>query len=247
MTRLEFIDLIKNKVTLNCKLPDLLGADNIELIIESDAKPYFYRTYVDAKRKTYYYVDLQSMKRNLNTSTKIIQLPQEIEDLSWIYLVNYNDMKNLGYMFANHNLGLAFTSSPYVANLSITEWATSLAVMQSVGDALGHFSKNTVEHYFDPNTKMLELLTSVHYNLVLKAWARIPEEYLFEDPYFIKYVTGVAMKEYGRLLGFTDTTLAGNTKLNGENFRTDGETLITEVKEYITALNKVGYFINKTR
>lgn len=247
MTRIEFIDIIRSNVTMNCRLPYTLGNENIERIIEFDAKPYFYRMYYHALRKTHYYVDLISMQKNIKTATKIIQLPIEIESISWIFLVNYSDMRNLGGMFSNHNLGLGATTAPYVSNLSVSDWGVSMAVMQSVGDALAHFSKNTIAHNFDPNTKMLEILTSLRSNIVLQCYARIPEEYLFEDPYFIKYVTGIAMMDYATELSFADTTLAGNVKLNSERIFTRGEALVLETKEYIKSFNKIGYFVSKTR
>lgn len=247
MTRVEFIDIIRNNVTFNCKLPYTLGNENIERIIEFDALPYFYRMYYHALRKTHYYVDLISMQKNLKTATKIIQLPIEIESISWIILVNYSDMRNLGGMFANNNLGLGATTAPFVSHLSISDWGVSMGVMQSIGDALAHFSKKTVAHNFDPNTKFLEVLTELRTNIVLQCYARIPEEYLFEDPYFIKYVTGVALQDFSIELSFADTTLAGNVKLNSERIFSRGEAYITEVKEYIKAYQKIGYFNNKTR
>lgn len=247
MTRNEFIDVVRNNVTLNCKLPYTLGNDNIERILEFDAKPYFYRMCHHALRRTHYYVDLISMQKNLRTATKIIQLPQEIESITWIYLVNYNDMHNLGVMMANSNLSLGLTSVPYVSHLSMSDWGTTTAVMQNIGDSLAHFSKNTIDHYFDPNTKLLEILTSTSYNMVLKVYARIPEEYLFEDPYFIKYVSGMAMMDYATELTFADVTLAGNIKLQSDRIYSRGEALVTEVKEHIKSLNKVGYFTNKGR
>ena len=53
----EIIDVVRQNVTLSCKLPYTLGNENIERIIMYDALRYFYREYKWANQKTYYYVD----------------------------------------------------------------------------------------------------------------------------------------------------------------------------------------------
>lgn len=247
MTRAEFIDVIRNNVSLNCRLPYTLGNENIERVLEWDAKPYFYRMYYYALWKTFYYIDLISMKRNLSTATKLIQLPQEVESVTWLYQVNYSDMMNLGHMFAHTNLMFGMTSQPYISHLSISDWGVAMATMQAVGDGLAMFSKNTLRHNFNSNTKVLELQTTTRYNIVLEVYARIPEEYLFDDPWFIKYVTGIVMQDFAIEIGFSDTTLAGNVKLNAERIASRGEAYVEEVKNHISELNKTGYFINRTR
>lgn len=247
MTRAEFLDIIHSNATLNCKLPFTLGMDNIERVLEFDALPYFYRMYYHALRKTHYYVDLISMIRNKSTDTKLIQLPLEIESITWIYLVNYSDMMNLGHMFANSNLSMGLTTTPYVSHLSFSDWGVATAAMQAVGDSMAIFSKNTLKHNFDPNTKILEILTSTQYNMILEVYARIPEEYLYNDPWFIKYVTGKVLQDFAIELSFSDVTLAGNVKLQVDRIATRGDKYIEEVEAYITELNKTGYFLNRTR
>lgn len=243
----ELIDVVRGNVTMNCKLPYTLGNDNIERIIKSDALRYFYREYKWANQMTYYYIDLLSMWKNKSTDIKFLTLPDEIEAVRWAYMVNYNDMYNLGYLLPKNSISLGQTTQPYIAAINVSEWAESMAVMQNMQDALATFNKNTTKFRFDPNSKRFEVQTSLNKNLILEVWANIPEEFLFGDPYFIKYVTGIAMMDYATHLSFTDMQLAGNSKINTDRIYDRGDKLVIEVKEYIKGITRGGFFFNRTR
>jgi hypothetical protein len=245
-TTAEFVDLVRSNVTLNCKLPYTLGNDNIERVLEYDAYPYFYREYKYATHKTYYYVDLLSMYKNKKTNTKFFYLPDEIQSIKWIYQVNYNDMRNLGYIMPKNSLSMGMTSSPYVAAINVSEFMESVAVMQSLADAMSMFAKNTVKFSFDPNSKRFEIMTASDYNLILEVNANIPKEYLHNDPWFIKYVTGVTMMDYATHLSFVNMELVGASSISTDRVYSRGEALVQEVKDYIKGITKTSWFINKT-
>jgi hypothetical protein len=243
----ELIDAVRMNLTLNCKLPYTLGNENIERIITFDALRWFYREYKYALQRTYYYVDLQSFWKNNSNGIKFLTLPDEIEAVRWIYMVGYNDMRNLGYMLPNNSIALSATTTPFVAAINVSEFAESVAVMQSMQDAISTFSKNTVKFTFDPNSKRFEVQTSLNSNLILEVYAQIPPEALFGDPYFIKYVTGMAMMDYATHLSFVDMQLAGNTKISTDRIYDRGDKLVQEVKDYIKGITRGSFFFNKTR
>ncbi len=237
----SFIDVIRQNVSLSCKLPYTLGNDNIERIIKYDALRYFYREYKFANHKTYYYVDLISMFKNKSVGTKFITLPNEIEAVLKIHMVNYNEMRNLGYMVPGNSLSLGQTSTPFVAAINVSEFGESMGAMQTLQDAMNNFSKSTTKFYFDVNSKRFEVMTSLDRNIVLEVYAHIPEDALFGDPWFIKYVTGIAMMDYSTHLSFTDMQLAGNTKISTDRIYDRGTLLVTEVKEYIKTKGVISY------
>lgn len=243
----ELVDVVKNNVTLDCRLPYVLNDGAIERIITYDAMPYFHEWYKYGTQLTYYYVDLQSYIKNTKTGTKFITLPDEIESIKWIYLVGYNDMMNMGHLMPRNGIGMGMTSQPYVASINISEFAQSVTVMQRFADALATFSKNTVKHSFNSNTKQFEILTSLDRNLILECRAHIPSEALFGDHLFIKYVTGKTMVDYSQVLSFTDMQLAGNTKISTDRMYERGNAMIEEVRETISKMTTSSFFINKTR
>lgn len=246
----ELIDVVRNNVTLNCLLPYTLGNDNIERIIKNDAMRFFYRAYKYANQRTYYYVDLQGMYRDRRTDIKFLTLPDEVEAVRWVYLVNYQEMQQLGYLLPQNSVAFGLTSQPYIATVNVGEWAQSMSVMQSFQDALSTFNKNTTKFSFDPNSKRFEVQTSLRSNLVLEVWANISEEALFGDPYFINYVTGKTMMAYSIHLSFVDMQLAGNSKISTDRIYELGKEMVAEVKEYLTKISQQGaggFFFNKTR
>lgn len=242
----EFVDVVRSNVTMNCKLPYTLGNDNIERIIENDALPYFYTMYKYSTRKSYYYVDLISLYKNKKTSTSFIKLPDEIQAITWIYQVNYNDMRNLGYIMPKNSIAMGMTTTPYVAAINVGEFAQSVAVMQSLADSLSNFAKSTIKFSFDPNSKIFEILTRAEYNLMLEVKAKIPRENLFKDPWFIKYVTGIAMMDYATHLSFANMELVGASSISTDRIYDRGDKLVEETKEYIKGMTKASFFRNKT-
>lgn len=243
----ELIDLVNQTLTINCKIPQFLPNEAIQRIIYQDALRYFYKKYKYALQRTYYYVDLQSLYGSKSTNIKFITLPDEIEAIPWIYKVGYSDMFNLGYLLPQNSISFGQTSQPYVASINVSEWAESMAVMQNFQDALATFNKNTVKFSFNPNSKRFEIQTSIKHNLILEVYAHIPEENLYGDHLFIKYVTGRSLVELATALSFIDTSLAGNAKINTTNINARGEALILEVQEAIAKITTVGFFINRTR
>jgi hypothetical protein len=243
----ELIDIVDQTLTINCTLPRILPLDAIRRIITFDALPYFYKKYKYALQRTYYYVDLQSMIRERRSDVKHIILPDEVEAVRWVYQVNYHDMRNLGYLIPQGSASMGMTSQPFVASLNISEWAQSVAVMQTFMDSLAMFSKNTLKFAYDPNGKRFELQTSCQRNLMLEVYAHIPQDGLFGDPLFIKYVTGQAMIELATRLSFNDMQLAGNSKINGDKWEQRGDKMVTEVKEDIAKITNSSFFFNKTR
>lgn len=243
----EIIDLVRQKVTLNGRLPFTLTNDNIERIIKEDGLRYFYRNYKYGNQITYYYVDLQSYFRNTKTGARFITLPDEIIAIKWIYLVNYQDMHNLGYLLPRNGIGMGQTTQPFVATINVSEFAQSVGALQTFQDALAMFSKNTVKFSFDPNSKRFEVLTSLNRNLILEVRAEIPADALFGDPLFIDYVTGKTMMEYSTHLSYTDMQLAGNTKISTDRIYEQGEKLVENAIEKMNKMTKSAFFFNRTR
>jgi len=242
----SLIDIVRSNVTMNCKLPYTLGDENIERIIVYNAMKYFYKEYKYATHRTYYYIDLMSMYKDNSSGVQFLTLPEEIMAVRWIYMVNYNEMRNLGYLLPNNSIALGQTSQPFIAAINVSEFGESISVAQSLQDALNNFSKSTVKFFFDPTSKRFEVQTSNTRNLILEVYAEVPPEFLYSDFYFIQYVTGYAMMDYATHLSFTDMQLAGNSKINTDRIYDRGDKMVTEVKEYIKNTTKSSFFFNKT-
>lgn len=243
----ELVDVVKNNVTLNCRLPYVLEDGTIERIVEMDALRYFHEWYKYGTQVTYYYLDLISFFKNKRTGTKFITLPDEIQSIRWIYKVGYKDMHNMGYLMPRNGIGMGQTSHPFVATINISEFVESVAVMQTFQDALATFSKSTIKPSFNSNSKRFEVMTDLDKNLILECRAHIPDDALFGDYLFIRYVTGRTMIEYSNFISFTDMQFAGNTKISTDRIYEMGNKYIDDVEEKISKMTTSSFIINKTR
>jgi hypothetical protein len=246
LTLEELVDLVQNDVTVNCALPKLLPDDAIKRIATQKGLRYFYRYYKYALQRSYYYVDLISMYSNKRTDSKFFYLPNEIEAIKWIYMVDYKEFRNMGSYLPSGSIGFGATGSNYVAQVTVSEWAESASTMNLFYDALAAYSKNTVKFHFDTNSKRFEVMTSLNKNLILEVEAHIPAEAMFGDPLFIKWVTGHSYIDYARIIGYDDMPQAGDVKINYDKYYEIGQAMITDVEEQIKSISRV-VFINKTR
>lgn len=241
----ELIDLVQQDVTVNCALPKILPDDAIRRIITQQGLRWFYRYYKYALQRSYYYVDIVSMYRNKKTDSKFFYLPNDVEGIKWIYMVNYDELRNIGYLLPSNSIAFGVTTQSYIASINVSEWAESLSVMNMFNDSLAAYSKNTIKFHFDPNSKRFEVLTSLDKNLILEVNAHIPAEFLYQDPLFIKWVTGKAYIEYSRVLGFDNAPLAGNVTINYDKYYELGNKMVEEVETQVKSISRV-VFINRT-
>src|ERR1039457_254969 len=97
LTLNELVDLIQQELTINGAIGKVLPDLAIQRIATQKGLRWFYRYYKFALQRTYYYVDLIQMYKKQSSDSKFFYLPDEIEAIKWVYLVNYNEMRNLGY------------------------------------------------------------------------------------------------------------------------------------------------------
>ena len=247
LTLNELVDLIQQELTINGAIGKVLPDLAIQRIATQKGLRWFYRYYKFALQRTYYYVDLIQMYKKQSTDSKFFYLPDEIEAIKWIYLVNYNEMRNLGYILPTNAIGFGATSQSYVASINVSEWAEAMTTMNAFNDALSSYSKNTVKFNFDSNSKRFEVLTSLDKNLILEVYAHIPPEALFGDPLFLKWVTGWSYIEMGRVLSFTDGNFAGETKINYEKYYEIGQKMIDDSEASVLKISRAGILLNRTR
>ena len=78
---------------------------------------------------------------------------------------------------------------------------------------------------------------------MLETYVNIPEQNLFSDQYFIKYVTAWAKQQQGRMLGQFDFTLPGGVKYNSSDMIAQGKEEMKEVEDDIKGMSSSSWFI----
>ena len=240
----EFIDFIQTDVTVGGALPKNLPDHAIRQFIETRALPWFYQNYQYAVSKMYYFVDKAAFSTEEYTSYRFVELPCEIQSITWIYQIMNTQLLQLGINVPNLSVNLGVTNQPYLSSYvtTIGELGMYKTLIDNMADMLNQMNLYTVKYHYNQLSHRLNILTDVRHHLVLEAYVNIPPENMFSDTYFTKYVTGWAKMQQGRLLGTFDWSLPGGVKYNASDMVTGGKEEMKEVEEEIKAMSNSSFF-----
>ena len=240
----EFIDFVQTDVTIGGALPKNLPDHSIRQFIETRALPWFHQNYQYAVSKMFYFLDRAAFKTETYTAYKYIELPCEIQSISWIYKVQNQQLLQLGLNAPNLSVNLGVSNQPYLSSYvtTIGELGVYKTIIDTMSDMLNQMNLYTVKFHFNQLTHRLNILTGIETDLIIEAYVNIPPENLFSDAYFTKYVTGWAKMQQGRLLGTFDFSLPGGVKYNSADMVSGGKEEMKEVEEEIKAMSNSSFF-----
>ena len=112
----EFIDFIQTDVTVGGALPKNLPDHAIRQFIETRALPWFYQNYQYSVSKMYYFVDKSAFSTAEYTNYRYIELPCEIQSITWIYQIMNTQLLQLGINVPNLSVNLGVTNQPYLSS-----------------------------------------------------------------------------------------------------------------------------------
>lgn len=241
----EIIDLVQNELTINCALPRTLPDANIRQIIETRALPWFYRNYQYAVQKLYYMIKKEYFFTDEYTKYNYVKMPCEIQSVIYLYEVRNDSLLQLGINTPNLSVNLGVTNQPYLSSYvtTIGELGVYKTVLDSMSDMLNQLNKYTLKHHFNQLNHRLNILTKVKYDVIVEAYANIPEENLFADDLFLKYLIGYSKVQLGNLVGRYDFTLPGSVKINSADLVSQGKEEIKEVEETIKGQSDSAWFV----
>jgi len=240
----EFIDFIQTDVTVGGALPKNLPDHSIRQFIETRALPWFYQNYQYSVSKMYYLVNKEYFQTEFYTNYKYVELPCEIQSVTWVYQLQNAQLLQLGLNVPNLSVNLGVTNQPYLSSYvtTIGELGMYKALIDNMADMLNQMNLYTTKYHYNQLTHRLNILTHVNYHLILEAYVNIPAENMFSDTYFTKYVTAWAKMQQGRLLGAFDFTLPGSVKYNSADMVTQGKEEMKEVEDEIKAQSNSAFF-----
>lgn len=241
----EFIDLIQNELTISCALPKTLPDANIRLIIETRALPWFYRSYMYAVQKIYYLIKKDAFFTEEFTKYRYVNVPCEIQSVSYLYELRSDSLLSLGINSPNLSVNLGVTNQPYLSSYvtTIGELGVYKTLLDNMSDMMNQLNKYTLKHQFNQLNHRLHILTNVKYDVIIEAYANIPQENLFKDDLFYKYVAGYAKMQLGNLVGRYDFQLPGSIKINSADLVSQGKEEVTAVEEAIKAISNSSWFV----
>ena len=240
----ELIDSVNTELTIACALPKTLPDEAIRLIIEKRALPWFYRNYYYAVQKLYFLIRKEAFQSDEFVRYKYINIPCEIQSVSYLYEVRDDSLFQLGINTPNLSVNLGVTNQPYLSSYvtTIGELGVYKSILDSMSDMLNQLNKYTLKHQFNYLNHRLHILTDVKYNVVMEAYANIPNENLFADDLFFKYVVGYSKLQLGNMVGRYEFSLPGNVKINSTDLISQGKEEIKEVEEGIENMSNSSFF-----
>jgi len=240
----ELVDYVQQDITVGCALPKTIPDTEIRRFAETRATKWFYQNYQYAVSKLYYYVDKAAFSTEEFTKYSYITLPCEIQSIPYIYQVRGESLMQLGINVPNLSVNLGVTNQPYLSSYvtTIGELGVYKTLIDSMSDMLNQMNKYTVKYHYNQMMNRLNILTDVKYSLILEAYANIPPENLYTDPYFLKYVTGWAKMQTGNLLGRYDFVLPGGVKFNSADLVSQGKEEMEKVETDIANMSTSSWF-----
>jgi hypothetical protein len=240
----EMIDLIQNELTISCALPRTLPDANIRQIIETRALPWFYRNYQYAVQKLYFLINKEAFFSEEFTKYNYVNVPCEIQSVTYLYEVRGSSLFQLGINTPNLSVNLGVTNQPYLSSYvtTIGELGVYKTLLDNMSDMLNQLNKYTLKYNFNQLNHRLHILTNVKYDVIMEAYANIPQENLFRDDLFFKYVVGYSKMQMGNMLGRYDFTLPGSIKIQHADLVSQGQAEVKEVEEEIKGMSNSSFF-----
>ena len=241
----ELIDLVQNELTISCALPKSLPDANIRQIVETRALPWFYRSYQFAVQKIYFFIHKDAFATEEFTRYSYVTVPCAIQSVVYLYEVRGDSLFQLGINTPNLSVNLGVTNQPYLSSYvtTIGELGVYKTVLDSMSDMLNQLNKYTLKYQFNQLNHRLHILTNVQHNVIMEAYANIPQENLFRDDLFFKYVTGYAKQQLVNMMGRYDFTLPGGVKIQAADLVSQGKEEVKEVEEEVKGQSTSSWFI----
>lgn len=240
----ELIDFVQNDITIGCSIPKTLKDSEIRRFIETRAKKWFYQNYQYALSKMYYYVDKRAFETEEYTRYNYVELPCEIQSISYVYQMRGESLLQLGINTPNMSVNLGVTNQPYLSSYvtTIGELGVYKTLIDNLSDMMNQMNLYTTKFHFNQLSHRFNVLTQVKYNLILECYVNIPDEDLYSDHYFIKYVTGWAKWQMGNLTGRYTFNLPGGVTINSADLITQGKEEMKEVEDEINGMSTTAWF-----
>ena len=241
----EFIDLVQTEISVSCALPKTLPDANLRQIIETRALPWFYRNYQYAVQKIYYLIKKEAFFTEEFTKYNYVNVPCEIQSVVYLYEVKSASLFSLGINSPNLSVNMGVTNQPYLSSYvtTIGELGVYKTLLDNMSDMLNQLNKYTLKYSFNQLNHRLHILTKVENDVIIEAYANIPQENLFKDDLFFKFCVGWAKVQLGNMMGMYDFVLPGNVKINHGNLITQGQAEIKEVEEEVKGQSTSSWFI----
>lgn len=259
MTEQELIQEVKDEISHSCALPYNLNDQEIKRIIKR-ARAYFYDNYQYAVEDRIFVLGKELFSHPSFRATRQVQLPSCVRSVYDVREVNGSGLTGTPDRdFGDSKLlGSELMLSPFVGDNLVYR-----TVLYSFFDLAKAYLLETFAFTYNKNTKKLTIngrdpsrvgvpsgtdtgtTTGIFtgYDVGVRAYIDIPEESLYDDELFVRYVLAEAKINIGRLLGTFEYNLPGGVRVNYNNIQSLGKEERTEIIQMIKDENTPSYFL----
>lgn len=226
----EFLQFIQDEVSEACGIPVSLKKTRIDRLINR-AKTYFYQNYDGANQEGYIAIKPKAFSTDLFKKHRMIQLPDCVHAIWQVEESGTNKWfgtnPDSDYSKSRFQIGTALLGDA-------DDLVFSLAVQYYEDFAMQFQLKSVAFDYIEETNRLLILgRDMLSKGLVCTGALYLPEEALFRNDLFQKYVLGMSMQSVGKPLSVFSFNLIGGTQPDFSEIKSEGEELIEEVKEAI--------------
>ena len=257
MTEADLIQEVKDEISHSCSLPYNLNDQEIKRIIKR-ARAFFYDNYQYAVEDRIFVLGRELFATASFRATRQIQLPQcvvsvyDVRQVNGAGLIGTPD-KDFG---DSKLLGSELMLSPFVGDNLVYR-----TVLYSFFDLAKAYLLESYAFNYNKNTKKLTIngrdparstgtVSGTDNNIVqggtdvgVRAYIAIPDESLYDDELFVRFVLAEAKINIGRLLGTFEYNLPGGVRVNYNNIQSLGTTEKQEIIQMIKDENTPSYFL----
>ena len=255
MTEQQLIQEVKDELSHSCALPYNLNEQEIKRIIKR-ARAFMYDNYQYAVEEKIFVLGRELFLSPSFAATRQIQLPDCVRSVYDVREVQSSGLTGTPDRdFGDSKLlGSELMLSPFVGDNLVYR-----TVLYSFFDLAKAYLLETFAFNYNKNTKRLTILGrdpsrssagtgSQNFELVgkdvgIRAFIDIPEESLYDDELFVRYVLAEAKINIGRLLGMFEYNLPGGVRINYNNIQSLGTSEKAEVLAQIKDENTPSYFL----
>ena len=239
MTKNELVEQVNMELNASFALPTQLQSNEIERLIDQ-SEMWFYDNYAEAVQEQMYIIKATEFKRPEFTATRTVTMPEcvvsvfECKEISGAGLIGSIDRD-----FADNKL---IASEIYLSPFTGDGLVFRTAQYQFF-DLTRAFFLEWIRYDYNRRTKQVKILgRDPRKDVCFMTYVKIPKDKLYEDYYFIRYVTAKSKLSLARQLSFFDYNLMGGIKINSADIRAEANEEIEKIEQAIQDQQPPTYF-----
>ena len=241
MTKNELIKEVQDALTSSCALPYSPPDKEIERIIRVEMK-WLYREYRDLWQDQIYILNKRLYGSLAWKKTRTYQMPECVVGIKSCWEMTQGN-RVFGINDPDLNFDRLMASDLYLTPLS-SDQITYRTIQWSFWDLARAFNLRDINHDFNLNTKRLIITgRDPTESLFVLSMIQIPDEDAYDDPIVLKWMIAQGKRSLARILGAFNYQLLGNITINFEQYRSEGNEELQELKDKIKGDDVPDWFI----